>query len=109
MNIGTNSGASCNPALQGAIEAICAASPFSFVSNGRFKGGWITRHYGRPEAGVHAVQMELACRGYMEEPTDVSEANWPPPYPASHSTRMIEVLREILYACRAWAQPASAI
>ena len=38
------------------------------VVDGRFKGGWITRHFGRPESGVHAVQMELACRGYMIEP-----------------------------------------
>jgi formiminoglutamase len=62
LNLGTNSGASCDPALQEAIEEVCAVSPFSWVANGRFKGGWITRQYGRPEVGVHAVQMELACR-----------------------------------------------
>ena len=54
MNIGTNSGASCDPQLQHAIETVCAASPFTWVANGRFKGGWITRHYGRPADGVHA-------------------------------------------------------
>jgi len=40
--------------------------------NGRFKGGYTTRHYGRPQHGVHAVQMELACRGYLREPAGVS-------------------------------------
>ncbi len=103
MNIGTSSGASCGPALQQAIEAICAASPFSWVSNGRFKGGWITRHYGRPEAGVHAVQMELACRGYMEEPVGpVSEKDWPATYTEVASASMRRTLARILEACTIW-------
>ncbi len=42
-------------------------SRYSFVVNGRFKGGYITRHYGRPEAGVQAVQLELAQLNYMDE------------------------------------------
>ena len=63
------------------IEAACDASGFSRVTNGRFKGGYTTRHYGQPAEGVHAVQMELACRGYMREPPgDVHEGNWPPPW-----------------------------
>ena len=68
MNLGTNSGASCAPALEAEIARTMAeASSFSHVVNGRFKGGWITRHYGRPDENVHAVQMELACRAYMQE------------------------------------------
>jgi formiminoglutamase len=47
------------------------------VVNGRFKGGWITRHYANPSHGVHALQMELACRGYMEEPDVPDATNWP--------------------------------
>ena len=39
---------------------------FTRVTNGRFKGGYTTRHYGQPAQGVHAVQMELACRGYLD-------------------------------------------
>lgn len=103
MNLGTNDGRSCAPALQRAIEAVCAASPFSFVANGRFKGGWITRNYGRPEAGVHAVQMELACRGYMDEPIGpVSEANWPNTYQEDSALTMLAILNQILTACVNW-------
>lgn len=60
FNIGTNSGAACHPALPAAIETVCAASGGSHVIDGRFKGGWTTRRYGRPAEGVHAIQMELA-------------------------------------------------
>jgi N-formylglutamate deformylase len=68
LNLGTSSGASCAPAVQARIEAAMAAqSDFSWVANGRFKGGYITRHYGRPAEGVDAVQLELAQRNYMDE------------------------------------------
>jgi formiminoglutamase len=109
MNIGTNSGASCDPALQRAIEAICATSSFSWVANGRFKGGWITRRYGRPDAGVHTVQMELACRGYMEEPMGpVSEETWPAPYDDAFAADMRQSLRAILNVCLSFARRGSA-
>ena len=68
FNLGTNGGASCSPKLRDALGAALAASGQSFVVDGRFRGGWITRHYGKPGDGVHAMQMELACRGYMLEP-----------------------------------------
>jgi N-formylglutamate deformylase len=77
FNIGTNDGKSCDPALTARAEKICAESGLSYVVNGRFKGGWITRHYGAPAQGVHAIQMELGCRGYMDEPTDPTPENWP--------------------------------
>lgn len=105
FNIGTNSGASCAPALQGEIEAICDATAFSRVSNGRFKGGYITRHYGRPEDGIHAVQMELACRAYMREPLGpVSEPDWPTPYDPDHAAPLRAALTRILEACLAFAR-----
>lgn len=66
LNVGTNSGASCAPALEAVVAEACAASPYSSVVNGRFKGGWTTRHYGRPEDGIHAVQMEIAQSVYLE-------------------------------------------
>ncbi|MFB9224691.1 N-formylglutamate deformylase [Paracoccus cavernae] len=60
FNIGTNNGATCDAAIESATFDICAASGRTHVLNGRFKGGWTTRHYGQPENGVHAIQMELA-------------------------------------------------
>ena len=60
FNIGTNTGASCDPRIEAAVFDLCAASGRTHVVNGRFKGGWTTRHYGRPQDGVHAIQMELA-------------------------------------------------
>src|SRR3954464_8841674 len=68
FNIGTNNGTTCAPALTSAIEAVCDETGFTRVTNGRFRGGYTTRRYGKPADGVHAVQMELACRGYMREP-----------------------------------------
>ena len=61
FNIGTNGGTSCDPAIEAAaLAAAQKAEGFSSVLNGRFKGGWTTRHYGQPRLGVHAIQMELA-------------------------------------------------
>ena len=68
FNIGTNSGASCDPAIEQLVQRHCAAADgYSSVLNGRFKGGWTTRHYGRPQQGYHAIQMELAQCNYMLE------------------------------------------
>jgi len=69
FNLGTASGASCSPglqmSLQGCLEA--QAARFSHAVNGRFKGGYITRHYGDPSGGVQAVQLELVQLNYMDE------------------------------------------
>jgi N-formylglutamate deformylase len=68
LNLGTASGASCAAALQdAAMEVLQAAPGLSAVCNGRFKGGYITRHYGQPGAGVHALQLEMAQTAYMDE------------------------------------------
>lgn len=69
FNLGTNGGQACDPALEAAAAEICAAAEgYSHVVNGRFKGGWITRSFGDPQNNVHALQMELAQRVYMDEP-----------------------------------------
>ena len=105
MNIGTNGGQSCDPALSKAIASLAAGSSFSHVVNGRFKGGWITRQYGRPGEGVHAVQMELACRSYMREPMGpVGEDNWPVAYEAAYAEPMRGLLLKILSACLQFAE-----
>jgi N-formylglutamate deformylase len=104
FNIGTNNGASCDAALTAGVEKICGASAFSSVTNGRFRGGWITRHYGKPENGVHALQMELAMRGYLHEPTDpLSEHNWPAPLDDAHAATLRVALRDILDTCLRFA------
>lgn len=63
FNVGTNSGASCAAALTEAVLSPCLDQ--NHVLNGRFKGGWTTRHYGQPAQGVHAIQMEIAQRAYL--------------------------------------------
>lgn len=104
LNIGTNSGAACAPALIAAVERACGGGSFSHVVDGRFKGGWTTRHLGDPARDIHAIQMELACRGYMHEPAGpVSEANWPTAYDFAYAAPLRTVLREILVACLAFA------
>lgn len=68
LNLGTAGGHSCDPGLRAALAAVLAAQPhYSHVVDGRFKGGHITRHYGRPGAGVHTVQLEMCWRAYMDE------------------------------------------
>jgi len=68
FNIGTNDGVTCDRTIERAVADGCGhAEGFSNVVNGRFKGGWTTRHHGDPAAGVHAIQMELAQKNYMDE------------------------------------------
>ncbi len=67
LNLGTNSGASAAPAVEAAATAAMAGSTFTQVVNGRFKGGWITRHYGQPAEHVHALQMEIALSAYLDD------------------------------------------
>ncbi|HRJ70144.1 MAG TPA: N-formylglutamate deformylase [Beijerinckiaceae bacterium] len=105
FNIGTNSGAACAETLQTVIARICAETGLDHVVNGRFKGGYITRCYGAPERGVHAVQMELACRGYMHEtPGPVGAADWPAPYDPAFAAPMRGHLARILSACLLFAE-----
>jgi len=100
FNLGTNSGASCDAALTAAVEAACDASGLPRITNGRFKGGWTTRHYGQPSQGVHALQMELACRGYMDDPSEPpTPETWPTPFHADRAEPLRAVLEDVLSAC----------
>jgi N-formylglutamate deformylase len=68
LNLGTAGGTSCDPALAQALRDIAArATGHTSVLDGRFTGGYITRHYGRPGEGVHAVQLEMTQSSYMQE------------------------------------------
>jgi N-formylglutamate deformylase len=67
FNFGTNSGRACHPAVKAAGVATLSACGETWVADGRFKGGWITRHHGQPSRNVQAVQMEIAQVAYMDE------------------------------------------
>jgi N-formylglutamate deformylase len=68
LNLGTAGGASCDPRIERALaDAAVETSAYTHVINGRFRGGYITRRYGRPADGVHAVQLELSEATYMDE------------------------------------------
>ncbi|GLQ06599.1 N-formylglutamate deformylase [Sneathiella chinensis] len=67
LNLGTGGGSSAAPELTQCLDQTLANGDYSYVINGRFKGGFITRHYGTPADNVHAVQMEIAQTAYMEE------------------------------------------
>lgn len=91
LNIGTNGGASCSPRIAAAARGVAEASRYSWVLDGRFRGGHITRHYGRPVDGVHAVQLELAQRAYMDEQSAV--------FDRARTSGLVTVLRSMLEAC----------
>ncbi|MCW5773875.1 MAG: N-formylglutamate deformylase [Rhodospirillaceae bacterium] len=100
LNLGTAGGASCAPALQGRAEAIlAAAAPFSRAVNGRFKGGYITRHYGRPAEGIHTLQLEMAMRAYLDEAE-------PERFDRGAAAALIGVLERLVGELVAWS-PAS--
>ncbi len=70
LNLGTAAGGSCSHTLQQRlVDVLQAQDEHDFVANGRFKGGYITRHYGDPAGGIYAVQLEVSQRIYMDEDT----------------------------------------
>ncbi|RPE77166.1 N-formylglutamate deformylase [Vulcaniibacterium tengchongense] len=89
LNLGTADGASCAPALQARLEAVLAAQGgYDYVVNGRFKGGYITRHYADPGHGIDAVQLEMSQRVYMDEASFA--------YDEAKATRVQAVIRRLL-------------
>jgi len=92
LNIGTDNGKTCAGSIESATHLIASGSTLSTVLNGRFRGGWTARHYGKPETGVHAIQMEIAQSAYLE-----SEA---PPwkYSETKAKKLRLTLKNILHA-----------
>ena len=88
LNMGTWDGRSCAPLISDRLMAIASNSDYEAVINARFKGGHITRHYGQPDNGVHAVQMELAQRSYMNEKTTA--------YDKAKASRVRDTLKMLL-------------
>jgi len=96
LNLGTAEGRSCAPSLRAALAQVLEQqNAFTHVVDGRFKGGHITRHYGRPEAGVHAVQLEMCWSTYMPET---------PPYAVdpARASQLTPVLRGLLQTMLDW-------
>jgi len=96
LNLGTARGTSCAPDLEAAAAAVLASdSRFTHVVNGRFTGGYVTRTYGRPGSGVHALQLEMAQACYMDES---------PPYAfdAPRAAPLVAVLARLVEALLAW-------
>ncbi len=99
LNLGTANGASCAPGLATlAASVLGGAAGFTHVVNGRFKGGYVTRHYGRPAGRVHALQLEMAQACYMDEA---------PPYrwDAVRAGPLAAVLARLVDALVAWRPP----
>ena len=100
LNIGTAGSESCAPALGRRILDIAQSVPgHTAILNGRYTGGYITRHYGDPASGVHAVQMEMAQSAYMEE-----ECPWR--FVPERAAAARAILREQLETALAWVNRA---
>lgn len=95
LNVGTDGGTTCAPELKNAVVAACAGR--SHVLNGRFRGGWTTRHYGNPGDGVHAIQLEIAQRAYLDEAA-------PDVWREDIAAGLRPILSRILQACQDFAR-----
>jgi N-formylglutamate deformylase len=101
LNLGTVDGGSCDPALRAQLAILLAAhDEFSHVVDARFKGGNITRHYGAPARQVHAVQLEMCWRCYMDE-------DQPPALDPARMTRIQPLLKHLLTTMRDWRPTAA--
>jgi N-formylglutamate amidohydrolase len=99
LNIGTNGGSSCAAEIAAAVSAAAAASPYSSVTNGRFRGGHITRNYGEPASGIHAIQLELTQRNYMDEKNLE--------YDAGRAVRLVDTIKNMLETFESAADDAT--
>ncbi len=94
LNLGSADGQTASANVELAARTVLEASGMSWVANGRFKGGYITRHFGRPAEGIHALQLEMALGCYMQEE---------PPYPfdSARAAPLMAVLTRLVQALRA--------
>lgn len=95
LNLGTFGGRSCDVGMQDRLRSVAAASGYSWVLNGRFQGGYITRAYAAPTHGIHTFQLELSQATYLDE----TSRSWNPKLAASTQA----LLEDLLQALLAWA------
>jgi len=96
LNLGTGGGTSCDASVQRlASDIVATAAGFTHVVNGRFKGGYITRHYGAPDANVHALQLEMVQACYMDEADPTS-------FEAARAAALVRVLERLVLALAEW-------
>jgi N-formylglutamate deformylase len=100
LNLGTASGQACAAELQARLDAVLAGQQrFSHISNGRFKGGQITRHYGQPQQAVHAVQLEMCWHCYMDDGPPFA-------YRPDRAAQVLPVLQHLVQAMLDWRPEA---
>lgn len=98
LNLGTADGASCDPGITAALAAVLTGQgAYSHAVNGRFKGGFVTRGHGRPRDGLHAVQLEMCQRCYMDEAADPRLA-----FDPDRAAQVTPLLRALLQALLDW-------
>lgn len=97
LNLGSAKGAACAPEMAAAALKAAASGDYSSVLNGRFVGGYITRHYGHPQNDIHAIQMELTWINYMNE-------NYPYSFDEKKAAKLQETLKNVLQALLTWGQ-----
>jgi N-formylglutamate deformylase len=98
LNLGSNGGDSADPQLSDvAFKILNSADGFSAVHNGRFKGGYITRHYGRPADGIHALQLEIGESCYLDEEK-------PNPYDPARAASLQAVLSDLVAELQNWGR-----
>ena len=96
LNLGTADGSACDAAVRAlAADVVSAATDFSHVVDGRFKGGYITRHYGAPRAGIHALQLETVQECYLDEAR-------PETFDAERAAALVRVLEQLVIVLSEW-------
>lgn len=101
LNLGTVDGRSCAAALEARVaDVLASARGFSHVLNGRFKGGYITRHYGRPAEGAHALQLEMAMSAYLDE-------RYPERFDRKRAANLVATLERLVASLLAWSPGAA--
>jgi N-formylglutamate deformylase len=97
LNFGTADGKSCDVCLSEAIVSQAQGGSYTVAVNGRFKGGHITRFYGEPAKGVHAIQLEMCQSTYMDEDA-------PYGYRADLASQVQQPLRAMMQAAADWVR-----